>query len=247
MQCRVKTAMSVHEPSPSAHGHPTRRKPSLAEQLATFHAAMLARMAPGDAAAVRQYEQSAAAAGAAMPAAGDAAPDFTLLDQHGRPVHLADRLALGPVVLVFIRGGWCPLCTLALRAWADVLPSLHDAGGDLLAVSPQPVPACGGVAECNLLPYPVLSDWDGAVAAAYGVDWDVPEADQALHRRLGHDVLAGRPDGRWRAPLPAVFVVGRHGRVTLAHADRVPAQRLDPAFVIGTVRAAAGQVGDRAT
>ena len=239
--------MSVHEPSPPGHTHSIRRKPSLAEQLKTFHAAMLARMAPGDAAALRHYEQSAAAAGAAMPAAGDTAPDFTLLDQHGRTVRLADRLALGPVVLVFIRGGWCPFCTLALRAWADALPAVHDAGGDLLAVSPQPVPACGGVAECNLLPYPVLSDWDGAAAQAYGVDWDVPEADQALHRRLGHDVLAGRPDGRWRAPLPAVFVIGRDGRVTLAHADRAPAQRLDPASVIDTVRAAARQVGHLAT
>lgn len=198
---------------------------------------MLARMAPCDVAAVRHYEQSVAMAGVGMLAAGDAAPDFTLPDQHGRPVRLADRLALGPVVLVFIRGGWCPFCTMMLRAWADALPLLHDAGADLLAVSPQPVPACGGVAECNLLPYPVLSDGDGAVAAAYGVDWDVPASDRPLHERLGHDILAGRPDGRWRAPLPAVFMAGTDGHIALAHADRVLAQRLDPAAVIAAVRA----------
>ena len=55
-------------------------------------------------------------------------------DQHGATVRLADRLALGPVVVVFYRGGWCPFCTLTLRAWQDALPGLHDAGGDLLAV-----------------------------------------------------------------------------------------------------------------
>jgi len=223
----------------SNHAAPrgTRRRPSLAEQLAAFHAALLARVPPGDAEALRQFEHTLAAAGRTMLRAGDAAPDFTLPDQHGRPVRLADRLALGPVVVVFTRGGWCPFCTMVLRAWADALVALQDAGGDLLAVSPQPVPACGSVAERDLLAYPVLSDRDGAVAAAYGVDWEVPEAVRPLFVRLGHDLPALNGDGRWRAPLPAVFVVGGDGRIALAHADRVMARRLDPAAVMAAVSA----------
>jgi peroxiredoxin len=35
---------------------------------------------------------------------GTPAPDFTLTDQHGAEVHLADALGAGPVVLVFLRG-----------------------------------------------------------------------------------------------------------------------------------------------
>jgi peroxiredoxin len=35
---------------------------------------------------------------------GTPAPDFTLTDQHGDEVHLADALRAGPVVLVFLRG-----------------------------------------------------------------------------------------------------------------------------------------------
>jgi peroxiredoxin len=35
---------------------------------------------------------------------GQQAPDFTLTDQDGQPFHLADALAAGPVVLVFLRG-----------------------------------------------------------------------------------------------------------------------------------------------
>ena len=34
------------------------------------------------------------------------APDFTLPDHLGRPVHLAEALAAGPVLLVFFRGWW---------------------------------------------------------------------------------------------------------------------------------------------
>lgn len=39
-------------------------------------------------------------------ARGDHAPDFTLPDHTGHDVHLADRLASGPVLLVFYRGHW---------------------------------------------------------------------------------------------------------------------------------------------
>jgi hypothetical protein len=39
---------------------------------------------------------------------GGAAPEFALPDATGRTVRLADRLAAGPVVLTFYRGGWCP-------------------------------------------------------------------------------------------------------------------------------------------
>ena len=214
-----------------------RRKPSLAEQLTTFKATMLARMTPDDADVMRRSEAAWATAADAMLQAGDTAPDFTLPDQHGRAIRLHDRLALGPVALLFIRGGWCPFCTIYLRAWAEALPALQDAGGDLLAVSPQPVPACGNVAERDLLAYPVLSDCNGAVAAAFGVDWEVLEFARPLHLRLGHDLPVLNGDGSWRAPMPAVFVLDRDGGITLAHADRAVARRLDPAAVIAAVQA----------
>ncbi len=39
-------------------------------------------------------------------AVGETAPDFTLLDHHGRKVTLADSKGKSPVVLVFYRGYW---------------------------------------------------------------------------------------------------------------------------------------------
>ena len=39
-------------------------------------------------------------------AEGDEAPDFTLKNSRGEPVHLAARLSNGPVVLGFYRGRW---------------------------------------------------------------------------------------------------------------------------------------------
>ncbi|HUP84557.1 MAG TPA: hypothetical protein VM143_02715 [Acidimicrobiales bacterium] len=35
---------------------------------------------------------------------GSGAPDFSLVDQHGATFHLAEAVADGPVVVVFLRG-----------------------------------------------------------------------------------------------------------------------------------------------
>ena len=37
---------------------------------------------------------------------GETAPDFTLVDQHGRKVTLSEHKGKSPVVLVFYRGYW---------------------------------------------------------------------------------------------------------------------------------------------
>ena len=64
--------------------------------------------------------------------AGQQAPDFELPDKDGVAVRLSSLLGQGPVVVTFYRGGWCPYCTLQLRAYESMLPELtalgHPAG-----------------------------------------------------------------------------------------------------------------------
>ena len=217
---------------------------SLAERLQAFHRAMLRRMAPGDAAVLKQIEGELAAAGPPADALrpGDLAPDFLLPDQHDVPVRLSERLALGPVVLVFYRGGWCPFCTLTLRAWQDALPALHDAGGDLLALSPQQVRDCCDSAERDLLAYPVLSDRACAMASRYGITHEHPEALRPLYLRLGHDLPRINATSSWRVPLPATFVVAQDGRIALAHVGLQSWDRLEPSAAIEAVRALAEEM-----
>lgn len=199
-------------------------------------------MAPCDVALLERAANEIAAsetmAGALRP--GDEAPDFRLPDQHGAPVRLSERLAIGPVVVLFHRGGWCPFCTLTLRAWQDALPTLHEAGGDLLALSPQQVHACSEAAERDLLAFPVLSDPGCAVADRYGVGYEQPESLRPLYLRLGHDLprLNGAPS--WRIPLPATFVIAPDGRIALAHVKPETWDRLEPDAAITAVRAMTG-------
>ncbi len=211
---------------------------SLSEQLQRFYQGMQSRMAPADleALCLADLEMADAAALRAMPQPGDLAPGFSLLDQNKVKVSLADRLALGPVVLLFVRGGWCPFCTLSLRAWQQALPKLHDAGGDLLVVSLQRVDVCGMVAERDLLAYSVLSDPGGAVSDRYGIMADLPGVIRPLYLRLGHDLPRINGTGDWRLPRSSTFVIAQDGRIALAHAGQTQRDRLEPDAAIEALR-----------
>jgi hypothetical protein len=76
----------------------------LSEQIEQFKASR--QIPPEIAATMRGGVESVRATGAAGLNIGERAPDFTLLNQVGKTVRLADRLAEGPVVLSFYRGEW---------------------------------------------------------------------------------------------------------------------------------------------
>ena len=77
----------------------------LSEQIAQFKAGRPAPP-PEIAEKMKRGVESVRASGASGLGLGERAPDFTLLNQVGKRVRLADRLAAGPVVLSFYRGVW---------------------------------------------------------------------------------------------------------------------------------------------
>ena len=48
---------------------------------------------------------------------GSQARSLPMPDAAGRIVHSADLLALGPLVINFFRGRWCPYCVTELESW----------------------------------------------------------------------------------------------------------------------------------
>ena len=80
----------------------------LQERLDAMREASKARI-PAEARAVMQRNIDELRASGIMERVarvGQAAPDFTLPNTSGQPIHLADLLRRGPVVLSFYRGRW---------------------------------------------------------------------------------------------------------------------------------------------
>ncbi|MBN8728355.1 MAG: peroxiredoxin [Xanthomonadales bacterium] len=109
-----------------------------------------------------------AATPAPGPAVGDAAPDFKLQDQKGEWHTLAGERGRW-VVLYFYPKDFTPGCATEVCTFRDDIVKLRKAGADVLGVSLDDVRSHAEFAEKYHVPFRLLSDADGATAAAYGV------------------------------------------------------------------------------
>jgi peroxiredoxin len=152
---------------------------------------------------------------------GSIAPEFTLPDANGRMVRSPDLLALGPLVVNFFRGRWCPYCLAELMAWRDLYPELRARGALLVALSPQTVHQNDLLQQQHSLPFPVLSDAGSAVAERFRIAYTVPGYHQKHYRSILVNIPFVNNDPSWRLSLPATYLLRPDGSVAFAqaHAD----------------------------
>lgn len=102
---------------------------------------------------------------------GDRAPDFSLTDQNGGTVHLADLLAAKNALLVFYPFAFSGICTGELAAIRDDLGAYESNTVQVFAISCDPMFALRAWADKEGYFFPLLSDFwpHGQVATAYGV------------------------------------------------------------------------------
>jgi len=173
--------------------------------------------------------------------AGAKAPEFTLPDAlTGKPVSSTDLLALGPLVIKFFRGRWCPYCVTELEIWRDLHAEVRGTGAFLIAISPQTRRHNDFTLQQHYLPFPILSDTDAKVADQFGIAYSVPQAHRDYYKGIlvnipfvnSGNMYKSATEASWRLPLPAIFVVGQDGTIAFSegHADfRV---RPEPADVL---------------
>ena len=98
---------------------------------------------------------------------GDAAPDFTLTDDHHNTVGLAD-FAGKTLVLYVYPAAMTPGCTTQACDFRDSLDALAAAGIAVVGLSPDKPEKLAKFRERDGLTFPLLSDPDKQVLEAYG-------------------------------------------------------------------------------
>lgn len=171
--------------------------------------------------------------------AGDIAPAFTLNDQDGNPVSSADLLARGPLVLTFYRGVWCPYCNMDLQAIEAALPEINARGASVVSVSPQTQPNSRKSARQNKLTFPILSDVNGEVAAAFGLRFKLPDYLVELYKSLKNDLTAFNANPSWTLPMPARYVIRPDGVIVYAEVNPDYTRRPDPSELLPVLDQAA--------
>jgi peroxiredoxin len=149
---------------------------------------------------------------------GAAVPDVTLQTVDGKKFALKAETLAQPTVIIFYRGGWCPFCNAHLADVQKAEKDLLALGYRIVAISPDPVAALRATADHDHLEYTLLSDADmqatGAFGLAYGLD------DATLEKYRNYKVpLTAQYEGHFWLPVPAVYIVGKDGRIAFAHWD----------------------------
>lgn len=170
-----------------------------------------------------------------LPAASRA-PEFSLRAASCSLVRSADLLALGPLILNFFRGRWCPYCMAELDAWSVLYPELRSRGIMLAAISPQTEHQADLMAQQHPLPFPVLSDPGLAIAERFGLVYPVPDYQQRHYRRMLVNLPFINGDPSWRLPLPATFAIAQDGTVLYAEAHADFRVRPEPADILAAIQ-----------
>ncbi|GAB5077278.1 thioredoxin-dependent thiol peroxidase [Arthrobacter sp. AD-310] len=125
---------------------------------------------------------------------GDAAPAFTLKDAAGKDISLSPGNGRNTIVY-FYPAASTPGCTKQACDFRDNLASLRAAGYDVLGISPDPVEKLAKFAAKEDLSFPLLSDADHAVAAAYGA-WGEKKNYGKTYEGLIRSTIVVDPDGK---------------------------------------------------
>ena len=152
---------------------------------------------------------------------GAVAPEFALNDVTGLVVRSEDLLALGPLIIKFFRGRWCPYCITELEAWRELYGPLRELGSLMVAISPQTGRQSEFMAGHHGLPFPVLADPGNSLAEQFGLVHTVPEYLRDYYLSIMVNIPFVNGEKSWRLPLPATYVIGKDRKVLFAeaHAD----------------------------
>jgi peroxiredoxin Q/BCP len=100
---------------------------------------------------------------------GDKAPEFSSKNQDGKVVHLSD-FSGKPVILYFYPKDDTPGCTKEACAFRDEYSKIKNQGAVVLGVSRQDEQSHRAFRAKHHLPFDLLSDGEGKLAALYGVE-----------------------------------------------------------------------------
>jgi len=100
--------------------------------------------------------------------AGQTAPDFTAIDQDGKPLSLKDYRGR-KVILYFYPKDNTPGCTKEACAFRDNLPNFKKVDAEVLGVSIDGQKAHRKFADKFELPFTLVVDEDKKIVEAYGV------------------------------------------------------------------------------
>ncbi|WP_296619054.1 peroxiredoxin-like family protein [Marivirga sp.] len=154
-------------------------------------------------------------------AIGEKVQNFTAMDAEGDTFNLKTALKEGPVVLLFYRGQWCPVCNHHLSQLQENLDLIKSKGAKVIAVSPEKQENLQKTKSLTGADFTLLYDEDYKISEDFDVAF-VPKEQliELYNTRLEADLENAHSDNSKRIPVPATFIIDQNGKVVWRQFDR---------------------------
>ena len=160
-------------------------------------------------------------------AKGQKVPEVKLKGLDGKDVSLASLHQEKPLVIVFFRGGWCPICTKHTQQLIKVYPELKEKGFEMIGVSPDSVESTKANVYKSSIPFSLYSDSELNATSGFGLAFKVDDATVTKYKGFGIDLEKASGQTHHALPIPAIYIVSKDGVITFAHSNPDYRQRLD--------------------
>jgi peroxiredoxin Q/BCP len=151
--------------------------------------------------------------------AGDAAPEFSIIDTDGVVRRLQDYDGKR-LLLSFHRYAACPMCNLHIHELTSNWNSLSSDGLQILAVFMSGSERLTDQFQSRGVPFPIAADPDCSMYTAYGIEYSVAGMLKSfVHPRAMKAFFSGFMPGKIDATtltLPADFLIGPDLRIRKA-------------------------------
>ncbi|PCJ80959.1 MAG: alkyl hydroperoxide reductase [Bacteroidetes bacterium] len=145
---------------------------------------------------------------------GEKAPMFEAITLSGEPFNLKEATSSGPVVVVFYRGQWCPICNKHLSNLQDSLSLILDLGAQVVAISPERPELLHETADLTGAEFTLVYDEGYKISDAYGVTFTPNRFKKFIYNTFMRASLrSAHSDDTQRLPVPATYVINKSGQI----------------------------------
>jgi len=148
------------------------------------------------------------------------APNIKTTSITGDAINTDKLLQQGPVVVIFYRGEWCPVCNRYLSTLNNSLPEIKAKGATVLVISPEQQSSASKTAENTQSDFIFISDTNLEICRNFDVLFDVTQKYQErILKNLDTDIAQNNGKDTAQLPVPATFIIDTDGKIIYKQFD----------------------------
>lgn len=151
---------------------------------------------------------------------GATVTDFSAKDIFEKTYTLSNLTQNGNVVVIFIRGQWCPFCNKHLKELQEQFHKIYEKGASVVVVTPEKSEFIKKTIKKTGAEFTILYDENYKIAKAFDVLFLPNKMMRVMYNTvLGAKLKESHSDSSEQLPIPATFIISKEMKVTWRHFD----------------------------